>query len=541
MVLTANSESLYITTYLPSAESANQVCGSAEPQQKSKLEVRTMPGWYTHMEVAKQAIVRLRSGQNLPPEFTQANANDLKTLGDIAYKWRNYLALGALGPDIFFLLPDFTNPLLRNDVSTIVYWVRDQWDVLDKVFMKSWDQYARPAVNGQGSILNSISGGVINEIGQAQKELSAAMQDLVLDIAVHLWDWFGILGSGVPSGVSDKGFFWSDMFHYRHTYKFAQKLFQNAQNAKKKEQCTAFALGWMAHCATDVTGHSFVNQKVGGPWRLHWQRHHLVENHIDSKVYDTQHGGVEPYGELDTSCLHFRLAFRHRNDGVYDNNGAGCDDAPAYDYFAGFPPYDTSDSDQGDINRTSFFDLDSGDLDQELCDLIIQTMKDVYYGAEDNSSDAPQILRCSDLSDTSTNGDHSGRPSADTIQRTYGILYDFVKSTSTSGSSPGAPPPPPIFNDHQPPPFPAPPEDTTRGSEPESQNPVIEALFQVFGFLEWLADFGEWLATLPAAVAADLATWPARIALYLGGKPALYPLCRHPPAIGDVRLPAPET
>lgn len=144
-----------------------------------------MPGWYTHMEVAKQAIVRLRSGQNLPPEFTQANANDLKTLGDIAYKWRNYLALGALGPDIFFLLPDFTNPLLRNDVSTIVYWVRDQWDVLDKVFMKSWDQYARPAVNGQGSILNSISGGVINEIGQAQKELSAAMQDLVLDIAVH--------------------------------------------------------------------------------------------------------------------------------------------------------------------------------------------------------------------------------------------------------------------------------------------------------------------------------------------------------------------
>ena len=315
-------------------------------------------------------------GQNLPTHVTQANANDLKTLGDIAYKWRNYLALGTLGPDIFFLLPDFAKPLLRNDVSTIVYWVRDQWDVLDKLFMKSWDQYARPAVNGQGSILNSLTGGVINEIGQAQKELSAAMQDLVLDIAVHLWDWFGILGSGVPSGVSDKEFFWSDMFHYRHTYQFAQKLFQNAQNAKKKEQCTAFALGWMAHCATDVTGHSFINQKVGGPWRLHWQRHHLVENHIDSKIYDTQHGHVEPYGELDTSCLHFRLAFRQRNDGVYNNNGAGCDDAPAYDYFAGFPAYDTSDSDQGDINRTSYFDLDSGDLDQELCDLIIQTMKD---------------------------------------------------------------------------------------------------------------------------------------------------------------------
>src|SRR5205823_13139885 len=171
--------------------------------------------------VAKQAVERLRDKKALPSEFSQKTADDLKQLGDTAYTWRNYLALGALGPDIFFLLPDFTNPILRDDVSTIVYWVRDQWDVMDKLFLKSWDQYAKPAVRGQGDILDNISGGLVSEIGKAQKELAAAMQDMVLDIATHLWDWFGVLGSGVPSGVSDKEFFWSDMFHYRYTYLFA--------------------------------------------------------------------------------------------------------------------------------------------------------------------------------------------------------------------------------------------------------------------------------------------------------------------------------
>jgi hypothetical protein len=230
-----------------------------------------MPGWYTHMEVAKQAVDRLRSS-NIPADFDSMKAQGL---GDIAHKWRNYLALGAIGPDIFYLLPDFTDPTLRNDVSSIVYWIRDQWDVMDQLFLKSWDQYAKPAVRGQGAILDNITGGLISEIGKAQQELAAAMKDMVLDIAAHLWDWFGLFGSGVSSGVSEREFFWSDMFHYRYTYKFARRLFQKARDANSEQQ-QAFALGWITHCATDVTGHPFVNQKVGGPWRLHWQRHHLA-------------------------------------------------------------------------------------------------------------------------------------------------------------------------------------------------------------------------------------------------------------------------
>ena len=59
---------------------------------------------------------------------------------------------------------------------------------------------------------------------------------------------------------------------------------------------------------------------------------------MDSENYDARHPGAL-YGEYGTSALHFRLAFRHRSDAPYN----GRDDAPAYDYWSGFPAYDNGD------------------------------------------------------------------------------------------------------------------------------------------------------------------------------------------------------
>ena len=74
----------------------------------------------------------------------------------------------------------------------------------------------------------------------------------------------------------------------------------------------AFALGWMSHCATDVAGHPFTNAKCGGPYRTHWQRHHVIENHMDALVYrdSTARSDGVNYYSLDTAALHFRLAFQ---------------------------------------------------------------------------------------------------------------------------------------------------------------------------------------------------------------------------------------
>jgi hypothetical protein len=65
----------------------------------------SMPGWYVHMETAKQMVDRLRAG-DVPPDFP-GGPQAASQLGEIAHTWRNYLAVGALGPDLFFLLPDF--------------------------------------------------------------------------------------------------------------------------------------------------------------------------------------------------------------------------------------------------------------------------------------------------------------------------------------------------------------------------------------------------------------------------------------------------
>jgi hypothetical protein len=43
----------------------------------------------------------------------------------------------------------------------------------------------------------------------------------------------------------------------------------------------AYSYGWLSHITADVVGHAYVNLAVGGPWRTHFQRHHLQENFMD--------------------------------------------------------------------------------------------------------------------------------------------------------------------------------------------------------------------------------------------------------------------
>lgn len=93
-----------------------------------------MPGWYIHVESAKRTVDRLLAG-DVPDSFVGGAAN-AQELGETAHKWRNYLAAGAIGPDIFFLLPDFTSPT-GNVILTVVKWIRDVWEWFDEHFMSA--------------------------------------------------------------------------------------------------------------------------------------------------------------------------------------------------------------------------------------------------------------------------------------------------------------------------------------------------------------------------------------------------------------------
>jgi hypothetical protein len=69
-----------------------------------------MPGWYMHMDVARKALGNLSASPSAGAIFG-ANGQSAAQLSDIAINNPAYVALGAIGPDIFFLLPDFKPPV----------------------------------------------------------------------------------------------------------------------------------------------------------------------------------------------------------------------------------------------------------------------------------------------------------------------------------------------------------------------------------------------------------------------------------------------
>ena len=503
-----------------------------------------MPGWFVHMDVARMVADRL-AAEDVAAELGYG-PGQARAAGDNARKWRNYLAIGALGPDLFYLLPDFKKDA-GNILLTVISWALDEWSKLDELFVGSWEKWNGPVAANDADLTNALSLGLSSQLSQALSEINAAEMNLVETMITRLHDWFGELTSGPPQGLADSAFYWSDMLHYRRTYDFARVLHRMAADAMAAalqmqadltaggavptpdqqmqiddaiadaEAETAFALGWMTHCATDVTGHAFTNAKSGGPYRLHWQRHHLVENHFDAAAYDMGHHGAATYEELGTSALHFRIAFRTRTEAPYD----GRHDAPAYDYFAGFPAYPTGDTAIEDEVRTRFFDMDPGELPDHLVGLLLGAMREVYGNDPSVLVDAPAFADPIDPADP--NSPPSGRPNAAALNVMWNIVFRYLRMVSSDGYHPRRPMPPPLFT---PDPFPAPPgsslpaEDDGRGGDPDDDTNahghsfnLIDFLAALLSWVKYIEQVGEWLASLPG-LALDPLTFPARETLY---------------------------
>jgi hypothetical protein len=491
-----------------------------------------MPSWYVHMQAAAETMERLKAG--VPPGFplTQAEADALFAA---AHDHRNYLATGAIGPDLFFLLPDFHGDQGKG-LLALVQFALDTWKAVDDGFVTQWETWMAPVIDDQRQLANAVSGGMLGEVAEVFNLLAGSLDNLLLGIAGQMQDVFGLMSSGTQRGWEDSAFFWSDMFHYRRTYQFARTLYENALHADEmKDDPTepsrvpkqqAFALGWMSHCATDVAAHPFTNAKCGGPYRTHWQRHHVIENHIDGHVYATRHGPTGNYASLDTAALHFRLAYAK---GSPTPDPAMPDDEPGPDWFPSsfaFPAYPETDTANDYAVRAQRFDMDTEELPDHLCELLLKTMQDVYTGPDDMGS--PRVLQWDD-------GKHEGsggRPTAEVLKQTFQLAYTYAKFTSTSGLSPRMPMEPPLVNDHS---LPRPPGLPADGSAPDPNQAreltLLDILLAILAFAIWVAEVAEWLATSGVAIAADLVTWPAREALYhLLVVPAwdLYMRCRLP-------------
>lgn len=469
-----------------------------------------MPGWYIHMNAARKSLAALPANAGATSVFARPGPN-AATLRAAAMAQPTYTALGAIGPDIFFLLPDF-----KGTVGTGLFGasrtIKDIYGWWDTNFLGPYEDQLGPIQDNLSDEVDALTGGLASQISAISSRAFAFIKDTLITLVSRQYDVFSLLGSGVPNGYDERTFFWSDMLHYRKTYTFAAHLWQKAsdpsRDAAQRERFQAFALGWMSHLATDVTGHAFVNEKAGGPFRLHWQRHHLIENHMDAFVYEHEHGMDPIYQALSCSAMHLWLSF----------NPDGSSRVNFFDAQPG-PSYDPGDRTPAILDRRAKWDFDS-EMPDDLADFLAEALREVYVeqGSDNDPSSAVGMMKDHPmvLSDIIPGVDLDGYATAEDIKNTYWWLTKYVKMTSTDFFSMLRPKEPSTFVV---PPFPSPPGSGTGDPGPGASDEgawhdFLEILLAILAWVIYLGEIGLYPAAALAGIIAGAGTKPIRDVLY---------------------------
>src|SRR5262245_4188573 len=121
-----------------------------------------MPGWYIHMDAARKALASLPTNSGAAHIFA-SNGPDAAQLTAIAQGNPVYAALGAIGPDIFFLLPDFKPPdgtMLFGAANTI----REIYTWWDDNFLSPWQDQIGPIEDNLSDEVDAVTGGLASEL-----------------------------------------------------------------------------------------------------------------------------------------------------------------------------------------------------------------------------------------------------------------------------------------------------------------------------------------------------------------------------------------
>lgn len=231
-----------------------------------------MPTAATHITVVQRVATS-------DPRFAKLLGNPDPMLAETdpeALKMR-FAQLGAVGPDIFYAMADYGGDL--QDLENFLVKVAGTFQCVGELMGEVSDY-----IDG---VLSNITQGVSDSIQQTSGLISATITEgleaLVVSAGLNLWPVFE------PARQKDNDrtkWFWADYLHYIRSGQFATNLLALSKGDANLE---AYANGYLTHYVTDVVGHPYVNQVVGAPWRLYWQRHHLVENFIDAYVWDRWH------------------------------------------------------------------------------------------------------------------------------------------------------------------------------------------------------------------------------------------------------------
>jgi len=257
-----------------------------------------MPKMGIHGIVLEDAIKKLQ----LEP--------DTKELGLGIEKNMDWAMLGAIGPDLFFWAPDYEImdtvidvwktykewSEIYNDCIAPIVWVRDQvtdigeniYDAMEDVLPTSSIALITESLKQLRTTVEMFESSITSGIGAMTGYAFAE-------------EFFTGFKPPLQDNKPESSWLWFDMLHYRNTGDFAHNLLKNAGNGT--DRVKSYAFGYLSHIATDLVGHPYVNQIVGGPFRLHPQRHVTVENWMDTRLYH------ERYSENINSTLATRLGF----------------------------------------------------------------------------------------------------------------------------------------------------------------------------------------------------------------------------------------
>lgn len=472
-----------------------------------------MPGPYIHIAVSDR--VRSRLGEIASWSSAPSTANvptlpgpDRAELAELAAAHPSYYALGAIGPDLFFFLPDFRALCLfghrvpiASPLIGVIEWIDGLYEKLDQWVLEDWERYFGPTSENIEEAISRFTGDLSTMVKDIAGQLSSIGTTALLDLVSQAHDWWGLFSLGLNKGYDNQDFFWSDMLHYRKTSQFALALWKQAdlRQGDDRDKVRAYALGYMTHIAADVSGHAFVNEKSGGPYRLHWQRHHLVENHMDARTYDDDHGSAAIFNILTESALHYRI--------VFEDDGSDHTDPP--------PPYDPNDNSiRGLYVRRRQLDIDST-LPADLADAIRGAMQVAY-----NTSAAPTLAGAATSSPRIIPGP-DGRPDDEAVETAYLWLFRYLKFSMLDGFHHEKPSPPDVFpnldfplltDPHSPPP----------GSGSPGSLSGLEKCLAVIRFLLWIVAVAVWIVTVLPAALLDVATYLPRLAAYYAIELPLY-------------------
>ena len=484
-----------------------------------------MPGPYIHIAVAEHVSQLLLDLDAWPRDripLPQLPGPSPMDLGRLARDHPNYFALGAIGPDMFFFLPDFRALCINghrvpiaNSLIGVLEFLDDLYKTLDEWILEDWERYFGPGSENVEETISRLTGDLSTVVSDILGSLASIEILALMDLLSQSQDWWGKFSLGLNRGFDNQDFLWSDMLHYRRTSQFGHNLWLLANKKASSEDASgdeekikeakawadrlrAYALGYMTHLATDTTGHPFVNEKCGGPFRTHWQSHHLIENHMDAQTYDDDHGTDTEYKMLTESALHYKFAFK---DGQPDF---------VRPRPVNLPP--------GQTVRDRYVRRRRLDLDSEMPDELAQLLADAMERTYDTGT-LPQLDKPSDSSPRIILG-KDGRPEPVDIQHAYLVMFRYMKHVMVDGFAHEKPNPPSVFPNLD---FPllTDPHDAEPG-EGDTDMSLADVILAILRFIFWLIAVAVWLATVIPAFFADLATYIPRLVTYYSIQLPLY-------------------